>query len=253
MNSVTTYANAGSLTYALVGGSYYDQSDNRDRHCLMVGEDQTTDGITSDKIYGLDLADNGKLTFQLDTEATKPAVIERVGIDMDEAGSGATNYLVVTRFYPQVDTTNTTDTTMTFEFGASDIPRMSRPTRSAVTFDIATDHKIDSRAAGRYLSYKVTFTHNAKTSVQSGFDIDVTPDRSEIMALSDRTNLLVQGLHPRQVPRVGRGAAPYHRRRTTENRTIHPRWLMRPSRSQKSHRTIHAKEWCVSQPQAGNR
>ena len=174
VNSVTTYANAGSLTYALVGGSYYDQSDNRDRHCLMVGEDQTTDGLTSDKIYGLDLADNGKLTFQLDTEATKPAVIERVGIDMDEAGSGATNYLVATRFYPQVDTTNTTDTTMSFEFGASDIPRAGPTYASAVTYDIATDYKIDGRAAGRYLSYKVTFTHNADFRF-SGFDIDVTP------------------------------------------------------------------------------
>ena len=94
----------------------------------MVGEDQSTDGLTSDKIYGLDLADNGKLTFQLDSEATKNAVIERTGIDMDEGGSGASNYLVVTRIFPQVDTTNQTDTTMSFEFGASDILEMSRPT-----------------------------------------------------------------------------------------------------------------------------
>ena len=41
---------------------------------------------------------------------------------MDEGGSGASNYLVVTRLFPQVDTTNLTDTTMSFEFGASDIP-----------------------------------------------------------------------------------------------------------------------------------
>ena len=49
---MTTYANAGSLTYQGVGGSYYDQEDNRDRHTVMVGEDQSTDGITSDKISG---------------------------------------------------------------------------------------------------------------------------------------------------------------------------------------------------------
>ena len=173
VDSVTTYANAGSLTYDLIGGSYHDQSDNRDRHCLMVGEDQATDGLTSDKIYGIDLSDNGKLTFQLDSEATKPAVIERTGIDMDEGGSGVSNYLVVTRIFPQVDTTNQTDTTMTFEFGASDIPRDLPTYASAVTFDMATDHKIDSRAAGRYLSYKVTFGHNADFRF-SGFDIDVT-------------------------------------------------------------------------------
>ena len=174
LDSVTTYANAGSLTYDLVGGSYYDQSDNRDRHCVMVGEDQSTDGITSDKIYGLDLADNGKLTFQLDSEATKPAVIERTGIDMDEAGSGASNYLVVTRLFPQVSTTNLSDTTMSFEFGASDIPNNVPTYASAVTFNIATDHKIDSRAAGRYLSYKATISHDGDFNF-SGFDIDVTP------------------------------------------------------------------------------
>ena len=173
LNSVTTYANAGSLTYQGVGGSYYDQEDNRDRHTVMVGEDQSTDGITSDKIYGLDNSDDGKLTFELDTEATKPAVIERTGLDLDEAGSGVSSYLVVTRIYPQADTENTDNTNLTFEFGASDIPRNTPTYASSVTFDISSDHKIDSRAAGRYLSYKMTVNDN-KSFKFSGFDLDVT-------------------------------------------------------------------------------
>ena len=76
-------------------------------HTLMVGEDQTSDGLTSDKLYAMDLADEGKLTFQIDTEATKPPLLERTGIDLDEAGSAASNYVVVTRLYPQADTVNT--------------------------------------------------------------------------------------------------------------------------------------------------
>ena len=138
----------------------------------MVGEDNSSDGITSDKLYGVDLADEGKLTFQLDTEATKPPILERVGLDLDEAGSAAANYMVVTRIFPQADTTNS-DTAINFQFGASDLPRETPTYASAVTFDIATDHKIDSRAAGRYLSYKVTLTDN-KDFEFSGFDLDIT-------------------------------------------------------------------------------
>ena len=63
---------------------------------------------------------------------------------------------------------------MTFEFGASDIPR-NTPTYSApVTFDLSTQHKIDSRAAGRYLSYRMTLTDNKDFDL-SGFDIELTP------------------------------------------------------------------------------
>ena len=148
VNSVTTYATATGLTYDTIGGSFFDQEDNYDRHALMVGEDQSTDGITSDKLYGIDLSDEGKMSFAVDTEATKPPLLERTGLDLDEAGSAATNYTVVNRLYPQADTTNTSDTTLTFEFGASDIPRDTPTYSSAVTFDVASDHKIDSRAAG---------------------------------------------------------------------------------------------------------
>lgn len=174
VNSVATYANT-TLTYALAGGSYFDQEDNFDRHTLMVGEDNSSDGITSDKLYGVDLSDEGKLAFQLDAEATKPPLLERTGLDLDEAGSAATNYTVVTRLYPQADTTNTADTTLTFQFGASDLPRNTPTFESAVTFNLATDHKIDSRAAGRYLSYKMTLAASDYKDFEfSGFDIDVT-------------------------------------------------------------------------------
>jgi hypothetical protein len=175
VNSVSTYATATSLTYNLVGSSFFDQEDNFDRHTLMVGEDQSTDGITSDKLYGIDLADEGKMSFPVDAEATKPPLLERTGIDLDEAGSAATNYTVVTRLYPQADTRNNSDTTLTFQFGASDIPRDTPTYGSTVTFNIATDHKIDSRAAGRYLSYKMTLgATDYKDFELSGFDIDVT-------------------------------------------------------------------------------
>ena len=76
--------------------------------------------------------------------------------------------------YPQVDTDSVTNLLMTFEFGASDIPRDAPTYTSTATFNISTDYKIDSRAAGRYLSYKVTLP--ALNDFQfSGFDLEVTP------------------------------------------------------------------------------
>jgi hypothetical protein len=175
VNSVSTYANSAT-TYQLTGGTYYSQQDSFDRHVIMVGEDQASDGITSDKMYGVDLSDTGQMAFQLDVEATKPPYLERTGIDLDEGGLAARQYMVVTRLYPQCDTINTADTTLTFEFGASDIPRATPVYGSPVTYNIPTEHKIDSRAAGRYLSYRMTLADNDyKDFDLSGFDIEITP------------------------------------------------------------------------------
>jgi hypothetical protein len=175
VNSVSTYANSAT-TYQLTGGTYYSQQDSFDRHVIMVGEDQASDGITSDKMYGVDLSDTGQMAFQLDVEATKPPYLERTGIDLDEGGLAARQYMVVTRLYPQCDTINTADTTLTFEFGASDIPRATPVYGSPVTYNIPTEHKIDSRAAGRYLSYRMTLANNDyKDFDLSGFDIEITP------------------------------------------------------------------------------
>lgn len=173
VNSVATYATA-TTTYQLTGGTYYQQQDSYNRHTLMVGESLSADGITSDKLYGVDLSDAGQIAFQLDTEATKPVYLERTGLDLDESGTAVRDYVVVTRIYPQADTQNTNDTTMLFEFGASDIPRAVPTYSSQVTFDIASDHKIDSRAAGRYLAYRITLNDN-KDFELSGFDLEITP------------------------------------------------------------------------------
>ena len=172
VNSVATYASS-TASYALIGGSYYGQEDSYAKHTLMVGETLTADGITSDKLYGIDLADTGQIAFPLDTEATKPVLLERTGLDLDEAGLGASQYVVCTRLYPQANTVNSTDTIVNFEFGGSDIPSNTPTYTTSASFNIKTDHKIDSRAAGRYLSYRVTIPSNADFEL-SGFDLEVT-------------------------------------------------------------------------------
>ena len=103
----------------------------------------------------------------------KRAIVERVGIDLDETQRGIRGYKVINRLYPQADTKNSNNTTLTFEFGASDIPSDSPTYSTSTSFDMASDYKIDSRAAGRYLSYKVTIS-DQKDFELSGFDLDVT-------------------------------------------------------------------------------
>ena len=82
----------------------------------------------------------------------------------------------MTRLYPQADTTNTSDA---LRSPLNLVHQISQETlltySSAVTFDVASDHKIDSRAAGRYLSYKMTLaSDDYKDFSFSGFDIDIT-------------------------------------------------------------------------------
>jgi hypothetical protein len=173
VDSIETYATATGLTYNLTGGSYYDQQDSFNRHTLMVGEDITADGITSDKLYAIDLSDEGSVAFQIDTEATKPALVERTGIDLDETGTDLSGYKVITAMYPQADTTNTANTQLTVSFGAADLPRNTPTYATSSDFDVAVDTKIDSRAAGRYLSYKVEVSDNKDFSF-SGYDLDIT-------------------------------------------------------------------------------
>ena len=141
----------------------------------MVGNQDTANGITSSKLWALDLADGGSVAFNLDATATKSIVVERVGVfDLDEIRQPLDGYKVVTRMLLKISTENN-NTQVFFEFGASDIPNQNPNYSSAATFDISTDYKIDSRAAGRYLSYKMTVGATIlKISSFQVFDLDVT-------------------------------------------------------------------------------
>lgn len=174
VNTSTTYA-ASTGTYNNIGGSYYDQEDSFDRHTLMVGNSDTGNGLTQARMYGLDLADDGSMAFNVNTQATKAPFAERIGLDLDEIRQPIDGYKVITRMLPQIATTNSSNTNITVEFGASDIPNNTPTYTTTATFDISTDYKIDSRAAGRYLSYKISLgSSDYKDFELSGFDLDVT-------------------------------------------------------------------------------
>ena len=171
VNSSATYSVSTNTQYDTFGGTYASQSAGFDQHTLFCGGSSTDDGITSDKLYGLDAVESGTMSFDLDTEANRPAFIQRHSIDLDEI-STLSGYKVITAMLPQL-TTPSNNKTYSFNFGASNILSQAPVYETTAIFDAATDHKIDTRASGRYLSYKLT-TSDYKDFSFIGFDAQVT-------------------------------------------------------------------------------
>ena len=171
VNTVATYATA-TTTYATTGGSYHDQESNYARHNVFFSK-SLSGSLSSDKLLAMDGATVGAIQAPIDTSATQSIFLERVGIDLDqEAGSPLSGYKVLKAFYPQI-TTSDSDSEVTFTFGSADLPSGIPSYGTAVTYDMSTDHKVDTRASGRYLSYKLTDDTSNKDFKFSGMDVDV--------------------------------------------------------------------------------
>jgi len=167
--SATSYANAVG-SYSVAGGTYHSQASGFNQHLLFVTKSVSADGITSDKLYGLDFADSSSLSFPTDSSANKAPFLERTGIDLDEQ-SPLVGFKYISKFTPQVTTSNS-NKLFNFSFGASNLIDDGPVYETTVSFNSAIDHKIDSRASGRYLSYKMTID-DTKDFNFTGFDADV--------------------------------------------------------------------------------
>ena len=169
VQSTATYATS-TQTFDTAGGSYQSQASGFDPHTLFVGDN--VEGIADDGLYGLDNADSGTLlSFPMDTGATKAPLLERVGIDLDELVK-LSGYKVINKMYPQIETFNT-DKVFDFSMGGANLLSDTPIYETAVSFNVATDYKVDSRASGRYLSYKLEVPV-AKDFSFTGFDVDVS-------------------------------------------------------------------------------
>ena len=133
-------------------------------------EDNLT-GVPLSTMYGLDLQDLGSLTQGTDTKVSKPAFLERTGIDLDEQGTALSGYKVINTFYPQMNTPNSNGN-FEFTFGAADIPTATPNYDDPITFDCSSEYKVDTRIAGRYLSYRLS-SSSLKDFSFSGMDVNV--------------------------------------------------------------------------------
>jgi len=157
---ITSYANASSLDYS-IGGSYASQEAGQDQHVVFVGN-QALDAAgnaaipSTNRLYGLDDADGGTLTAPFDTESYEYIKLERTGIDLDQMAS-LNGYKVITKVTPQISGTQARGT-FNFAFAGNDLMSDAPDFSNIVNFDPLSQHKIDVRASGRYLSYSLTYT-----------------------------------------------------------------------------------------------
>ena len=171
VSSSATYDNT-TLTYDTAGGTFASQAAGFDRHSVMMGRMMTAQGVNNHFIYALDgIDENSQVSKPIKTEVMQPIKLERVGIDLDELQIPLSGYKNIRKMLPQFSTV-ASDKTFDVTMGAADLPNATPNYGPTYNFNSDTEHKIDARSAGRYLSYKVT-TPTDKDFDISGFDFDI--------------------------------------------------------------------------------
>lgn len=153
VNESLTYANA-TQTYDEVGGSYFQQENAANLNLCMTSVSEEHWGLTVSKLLGLDLADQGTLSYPIDSEAAYEAWIERTGLDLDELGLPSRTMKVLSGILPKVKTW--LSNTINVEVGSHNVAEAEPTWLPAQTFDPATDYKLDFLTAGRYLAIRFT-------------------------------------------------------------------------------------------------
>lgn len=170
LNTTLTYATVTS-TYATIGGTYHNQESQYTQYPLMVSRESTGDGISSSRLLALDNIDKGTLSLEHASDISTDIILERVGIDLDESQIPLSGYKIIKAIYPQVSSVDAA-TSVDFHFGAADLPNTVPNYGDPTAFTIQTAYKLDSRASGRYLSYKVT-ADTINDITLSGMDVDI--------------------------------------------------------------------------------
>ena len=182
-----TYDEAGAPTYESLGGNYQDSTASFSRQSLFINAVQriespssTTDypvasadayhGFTKANLLALDSLTDPRVVAAYQAEQNAGATLERTGIDLDETGQNLRAYKSLTNLYPQM--VSASNSSISFSVGAADLPN-NAPNYSTVTsFSPSTAYQVNTRAAGRYLSYKVSTTDPESHFAFTGFDAD---------------------------------------------------------------------------------
>lgn len=170
LDTVLTYATTNA-SYALIGGTYLAQESRYTQYPLMISRQNTADGINSNRMLAIDNMDKGTLSLEYADDISTEVVLERKGIDLDEAQIPLSGYKVIKAIYPQVSSPGQA-ATINFVFGAHDVPNSVPNYDAPNLFDIQTGYKVDTRASGRYLSFQVT-SNEVNDFTLSGMDIDL--------------------------------------------------------------------------------
>jgi hypothetical protein len=160
-----------TATWSTIGGSWQDLSDGFKRTTLYVGESDSVTGLQA-RVYGRDLyGDGSNLSSNVDTIATRPGLLLRDGIDLDELDAELRGYKVILGIYPQ-GRLDPAAAPMEFTVGVTDYPNVPPVFSPMQTYDALENYKLDFTEAGRFLSLRMDYP-DYKTMSLSGLDIDL--------------------------------------------------------------------------------
>ncbi len=184
VNTGLTWGTAKGVTWANVGGSWYDQRDGFALHAIAINQPLNTAGSVgaidgSGMILGYDFIDRGQLTAPADISCAAPSYVQRIGIALDDPNDGGAPLSYSKRIraiFPEV--TVSRPLVLTVDFGASMTPSGLVDWQPTTTFDPIAEYRVETTdvncldIAGRFLAVTFTFQPMADTEI-AGFDIDV--------------------------------------------------------------------------------
>lgn len=173
----STYAGVTS-SYAANANKYSQYEDTSPRVSTFVSAQDNANGLTASRIYANDMLVTGLMSSPANSETLKTAFVERIGLDVDEAGVPLRSYKQCKAMVPQITTLGGTDAVV-IKIGSTDLPFDQAPTYSTtLTFLPNTNHKVDSKAGGRLLAYRVEEQNgNFFDFSAADFDVEMTSER----------------------------------------------------------------------------
>uniref|UniRef100_E6VL30 Hypothetical genomic island protein n=1 Tax=Rhodopseudomonas palustris (strain DX-1) TaxID=652103 RepID=E6VL30_RHOPX len=165
-----TWANV-TATWATIGGSWQDLEDGFKRTVVYIGEADPDTGLQA-RVYARDLYGEGSnLTSPVDTIASRPGLLLRDGIDLDEIDAKLDGYKLVQHIWPQ-GRLDASATPLTFTVGVTDFPAVAPIFSAPQTYDAHQNYYLDFDMAGRFLSLRIDYPDYKSMSL-SGLDFEL--------------------------------------------------------------------------------
>ena len=167
-----SYSDMAAVGYDSTSAIYRIEAQDRETHTVFASGKDVAQGITANRLLGIDLLTRGRLDKPVCLETVKPSIVERTGLDLDEGGVPLPMYKVVHTIYPQLGIEGVEG--VSFQFGCSDVVGSDPAWSSLLPFDPRLSAKVDTgRIAGRYLAWRLTYSGTGDFAY-SGFDAKIT-------------------------------------------------------------------------------
>lgn len=178
VDTIATYATIGSASperdWNNTGGSYYDQENTFVKYQVGTGVLITgapAFNIANNRLLAYDYATNGALALPYTADANTLPFIERTGIALDQLGSDLETYKLIRRILPLIVQYDP-EVSAQVQVGWSNTPAGNVTWGNPITFNPATQYKVDVMNGGRYLAIRFLIPGVADFDV-AGFDLDI--------------------------------------------------------------------------------